>query len=622
MYVFDCEANGLHPDKFYCLSYHNLKTGESKTLTTHEEMKEFLENADFLIGHNIIRWDIPNLCRVLGINIDPEVVCDTLALSWYLFPKRPPTRHGLGDWGIDLGIAKPEVLDWHNLKLSTYIHRCEEDVKINTKLWSICDKYLSRLYETEGGKMKLISYLRHKMNMAHLQEESKWKLDIPKVKSVLSEIIPERDEKVRELAESMPPVPITKKRGRPSKPLKKDGTLSAHGQAWQELLKSQGLPEDFDGEVEYVDGYKPPNPNSHPQLKDWLFSLGWKPQTFKIERHKKTGKIKETPQISNPNKDDVCESVKELFVKEPSLQALAGLFLLNHRISILNGFLENVDDEGYLKAEIAGFTNTLRFKHSIIVNLPGVDKPYGKEIRGCLTVPDKESMEICGSDMSSLEDRTKQHFIFYFDPEYVREMQKEDFDPHIDLAILANMMTFEEGEKYKNGDNTFKPIRHKAKTTNYACTYGAQPTRVAVTAGIPVEEAETLVNTYWKRNWAIKKVAEELRTKEVKEYEQIWVFNPVSRFWYSLRHHKDKFSTLNQGTATYCFDTWVYLILVDRPQLTAQFHDEIVLCVKKGYREEITKFLKDKIREANEILKLNRELDIGVEFGPNYAEVH
>ena len=59
---------------------------------------------------------------------------------------------------------------------------------------------------------------------------------------------------------------------------------------------------------------------------------------------------------------------------------------------------------------LLGLTNTLRFKHAKpLVNLPAVDKPYGKEIRGCLTCP--EGYTLCGADMTSLEDTTKRHYM-------------------------------------------------------------------------------------------------------------------------------------------------------------------------------------------------------------------
>lgn len=72
----------------------------------------------------------------------------------------------------------------------------------------------------------------------------------------------------------------------------------------------------------------------------------------------------------------------------------------------------------------------------------------------------------------------------------------------------------------------------------------------------------------------------------------------------------------------FAFDTWLSVVRSDRPQLTGQFHDEIILCVLKGYREEVTRFLKDCIAEVNDLLRLNRELDVGVEFGDTYADIH
>jgi DNA polymerase I-like protein with 3'-5' exonuclease and polymerase domains len=251
-----------------------------------------------------------------------------------------------------------------------------------------------------------------------------------------------------------------------------------------------------------------------------------------------------------------------------------------------------------------------------------VHRPYGKEIRECLIAP--EGYELCGSDQAGLEDRTKQHYIYDWDPDYVSEMLSEDWDPHLDIGLTSGMLTKEQVQDYKSGDpekiKEIKPIRHKAKTTNYSCTYGAFPPKIAKSAGIPIEEAKDLFEAYWKRNWAIKKVASLCRTKTLEG--QTWLWNPVSGLWYSLRFEKDKFSTLNQGTGSFCFDVWLGFILKKRPEITAQFHDEGVFCIKKGYRKEMEDLLNEAIEEANEALGLNRRLDITVEFGDSYAEIH
>jgi hypothetical protein len=47
-------------------------------------------------------------------------------------------------------------------------------------------------------------------------------------------------------------------------------------------------------------------------------------------------------------------------------------------------------------------------------------------------------------------------------------MLQDDFDPHITIAVMAGMLTQEQGDAYKNGDKQYKPIRDIAKNGNYA----------------------------------------------------------------------------------------------------------------------------------------------------------
>lgn len=102
----------------------------------------------------------------------------------------------------------------------------------------------------------------------------------------------------------------------------------------------------------------------------------------------------------------------------------------------------------------------------------------------------------------------------------------------------------------------------------------------------------------------------------------MWLLNPINGFFYSLRYEKDIFSTLVQGSASYIFDLWVKYIRSKRPQLTAQFHDEIVLEVRQGYREKCEALLRWAIDKVNDQLKLNRSLDIDIQWGSNYSAIH
>ena len=97
--------------------------------------------------------------------------------------------------------------------------------------------------------------------------------------------------------------------------------------------------------------------------------------------------------------------------------------------------------------------------------------------------------------------------------------------------------------------NRLNQARNLAKVVNFSSVYGAGPPKIALTTGMPLKQAKKLHKTYWDRNKAVKQVAASCKTKTtyVDGEEQMWLYNPVSGFWYSLRYEKDKFSTLNQG---------------------------------------------------------------------------
>ena len=129
-----------------------------------------------------------------------------------------------------------------------------------------------------------------------------------------------------------------------------------------------------------------------------------------------------------------------------------------------------------------------------------------------------------------------------------------------------------------------------------------------------------LLDAFWSRNWSVEKVASEVRTIEV--FDTMWLQNPVSRFWYSLRSEKDRFSTLNQGTGVYCFDSWVAICRKSGIETVGQFHDEIIAVVRKGEESKTKATMEDAIEKLNEKLKLNVPLGVDAQFGQTYADIH
>ena len=441
MKIFDIEADGLLDTitKIHCVSY--TEDGKNfKTIFDYASMREFFLNEGLLIGHNIIRYDLRAVAKILGIKVKAKVY-DTLAMSWVFEPIR--SKHGLESWGETFGVPKPEIKDWENLTPEEYQHRCEEDVKINWRVWNHLIKKAKLIYDDKKELDRFLQYLSFKMECAAKAEDSGWKVDLELVDNSIAELTRQQEEKVEELRLHMPMNKKYTTKKFPKLPFKKDGTLSAQGIKWKELLKENNLPSNYKGEIKVLKELEPANPGSSDQVKAWLFDLGWEPCTFDYKKND-DGSERTVPQVRKDG--ELTPSVKLLIDKNPGVAILDGLTVINHRLATFKAFRECQVD-GYLKAEIDGLTNTLRFKHKKpLVNLPGVDKPWGKEIRGALICESDEVL--CGADMVSLEDSTRRHYIKPLDPDLVEEQSRSNYDPHLKLAMTAGMLTQEDYDFY------------------------------------------------------------------------------------------------------------------------------------------------------------------------------
>ena len=615
MIVFDVEANGLldKATKIHCLSYTS-DGKDYKTIFDYSDMRDLILSQHGLVGHNIIRYDVPLIEKILGIKIKARLF-DTLPMSWVLNYNR--SKHGLESFGEDFGIPKPQINDWHNLTNEEYAYRCTEDVKINWCLWQDLLKRFMFLYKNKSELDKFFRYLEFKMDCAASAEKVGWKLDVELAQKCVADLTKQKADKEAELISVMPKRKVTTKKSRPKNCFRKDGTASAHGQRWFDLLQENGLPLHFDGEVEVIKKWEDPNPNSTDQVKDWLYSLGWEPCTFKYDKNKETGEERKIPQVRKDG--ELTDSVKLIAETNPTVEVLEGLTVMQHRLGIFQGFLD-CEQDGYVRAEIDGLTNTLRFKHKKpLVNLPGVDRPWGEEIRGCLTAP--TGYVLCGADMTSLEDTTKRHYMQPYDPDYVHEMSQAGFDPHLDLAKHAGAIKQSDIDAYNHGTKPeLKALRKNYKVVNYSATYGVGAAKLSRTTGMSVPQSQALLDAYWNRNWSVKKFSEDQKVRQING--EMWVQNPVSGFWHSLRYEKDVFSTLNQSTGAYCFDKWVAYYRTRRPNIIGQFHDESINLVKEGEQNEHSDALNWAIEKLNQELKLNVDLGIDIQYGQRYSDVH
>jgi len=110
MYAADIESTGLIDDllrqenpKLHNLGRIDLNNNEEVLLEgkQEDEVQAFLDTAPVLIMHSGITYDAVAL-EILGYDVSKVKVIDTLALSYYLEPKR--RRHGLAEYGEEFGI--------------------------------------------------------------------------------------------------------------------------------------------------------------------------------------------------------------------------------------------------------------------------------------------------------------------------------------------------------------------------------------------------------------------------------------------------------------------------------------------------------------------------------------
>ena len=165
--VFDLEANGLLHDatKIHCIAIYDSETKETTSYNDECPGKgmsepvvraiQFLEQADYIVGHNIIAYDLPVIRRLYPFFNFTGTIVDTLILSrcyhnniididkkhqWNHMPLQLYGRHSLESYGYRLGEYKgnfSNTTDWKewSQEMEDY---CIQDVVVTTKL---CDHF-------------------------------------------------------------------------------------------------------------------------------------------------------------------------------------------------------------------------------------------------------------------------------------------------------------------------------------------------------------------------------------------------------------------------------------------------------------------------------------------------
>ena len=151
--VFDIETNGLYYEvtTIHCIGIkvddEDIKCYTSRPIEgssgSIEECLELLQQATTLVAHNGIKFDIPVIKKLYGIDLyNGRKVLDTLILSKLKYTnlvlidsnnsKLPPKlrgSHSLKAWGYRLGNYKEVHEDWSQVS-EEMVHYCKQDVEV------------------------------------------------------------------------------------------------------------------------------------------------------------------------------------------------------------------------------------------------------------------------------------------------------------------------------------------------------------------------------------------------------------------------------------------------------------------------------------------------------------
>jgi hypothetical protein len=573
-----------------------------------ERMLWNLSQADSLIGHNIIEYDLPLLEKLYGWK--PKEGChivDTLVLSrLYKSDRRLPAGcpstakpHSLEAWGYRVGRGKPDHTDWSQFSEAMLV-RNREDVEINILVYWALREESSTMgldwIDAEITEHNIAERIYH-------QGRSGVPLDTARVRGLESRIRERIEQIDAEVVPRIPPVPVSKSKQPkwPEKQFKQDGTATVRA-------KNYYGEDHSEYRTDIIVKTEPISLTSPAQVKEYLMSIGWVPQEWNYKKDPETGKpmrdllgnrIRTSPKLTL----DSLESCKWPEGSEETGALIVEHLMLAHRSSMLKGWLRDVRPDGRISATAVSMgTPTGRMVHRGVVNVPRKGTPYGEELRSCFTTV--EGYTRVGIDLKSCQV----HALCHYMPDERYRQAVRDGDPHVYVQEMAGL-----------------PTRDQGKTFHYATLFGAGAEHLANIFGISKKQAQFYIDTFFKRMTSLQGLIKLLEQEWKKN--KGWITGLDGRAVWVRSKHMLLVYLLQSMEAIVMKNFMIFLIDHARAdgvdfQLVTTMHDECQFLVNTPQVGMFCGYAQEAIEAVNDKFNLEFPQAIDVQTGNTWAECH
>tara|TARA_R100001463_G_scaffold132945_1_gene193964 strand:- start:3983 stop:5857 length:1875 start_codon:yes stop_codon:yes gene_type:complete len=589
-------------DTMHCMSILDAETKELYEFNTHKqniaEGISMLKQAEYVVFHNGIGFDVPALHKLFGISI--HKVIDTMLMAKILFPdigdsdfkrenfpKKLIGSQSLKAWGIRLGNLKGdhgETETWEDFSNEMQQY-CNQDVRVTFSLYE-------HLLKANTSSKALV--MEHEFaKLIRLQELNGFPFNVKKGEELARDLMVRKLELDKELQEVFPPTIVEMKRpaGWTVEVEGIDFTAKTKGQLKEEL-KRAGFKQTIANLAEKTGNEKreiPFNAGSRDQIAERLMANGWKPQAYDGKR----------PEIN--------EAVLKKINTKESLKLLEYLLVQKRLGQLVDGryaWLTCVTPEGRIHGSVNTVgTVTGRCTHSQpnVSAVPSVRADYGEETRGLFKAP--EGKVLVGADASSIELRMLGSVLFKYDSgKYVRE-------------IL-------EGDIHQVNADALGITRSEAKTWIYAYLYGCGNQLLGEIVGKGMKEGKRLRQTFLKKMPSFKK----LTTDIDKAVDTQGHLTSIDGRILKIRSKHKALNSLLQSSASIVMKQALIEFSRDHAkhpyELHANIHDEVQFSCKKEHANDLGRAFVTALGTAGKTLGIKCPLDGEFKVGNNWAETH